>query len=96
MAYSATKWAVRGMTKVAAKELGRYGVRVNSIHPGMIDTEMIANFPAMKDDEKRARFLKNLPAGRVGVPEGTDVGDAAPVRPDLPPIPTGEPTPALG
>jgi len=69
MAYSATKWAVRGMTKVAAKELGRYGVRVNSIHPGMIDTEMIANFPAMKDDEKRARFLKNLPAGRVGVPE---------------------------
>ena len=33
MSYSASKWAVRGMTKVAAKELGRYGIRVNSDPP---------------------------------------------------------------
>ncbi len=41
-AYSASKWAVRGMTKVVAKELARSGVRVTSVHPGQIDTDMNA------------------------------------------------------
>lgn len=41
IAYSASKFAIRGMTKVAALELGRRGIRVNSLHPGMIDTAMV-------------------------------------------------------
>ena len=39
--YGASKWAVRGMTKSAAKELAPFNVRVNSIHPGLIETDML-------------------------------------------------------
>ena len=67
-AYSATKWAVRGMTKVAAKELGRHGIRVNSVHPGLIATEMTAHFPAFESDEGRQRAERAIPLRRVGVP----------------------------
>lgn len=44
LAYGASKWAVRGMTKGVAKELAPFGVRVNSIHPGIIDTPMLQTF----------------------------------------------------
>ena len=40
-AYSASKWAVRGLTRSGAIELGPYGIRVNSIHPGAIETPML-------------------------------------------------------
>jgi 3alpha(or 20beta)-hydroxysteroid dehydrogenase len=42
-AYATTKWAVRGMTRGAAKELGPFGIKVNSIHPGIIDTPMMGD-----------------------------------------------------
>src|SRR5207244_11438926 len=41
VAYTASKYAIRGMTKVAALELGRFGIRANSVHPGMIETNML-------------------------------------------------------
>jgi len=44
IAYGASKWAVRGMTKAVALEVAQFGVRVNSIHPGIIDTPMLEEF----------------------------------------------------
>lgn len=45
-AYASSKWGLRGLTKVAAMDLGRDGIRVNSIHPGGIDTPMAAGSTA--------------------------------------------------
>jgi 3alpha(or 20beta)-hydroxysteroid dehydrogenase len=56
IAYSASKFAVTGMTKTAAWELGRHGIRVNSIHPGIIATEMLDE--VVEHDEKRLERMK--------------------------------------
>ncbi|MBX6387768.1 MAG: glucose 1-dehydrogenase [Frankia sp.] len=64
--YVASKWAIRGMTKSAALELGRYGIRVNSVHPGTIDTPMV-NGPEFANVDRDAVFAA-LPIPRIGRP----------------------------
>jgi len=63
-AYGASKWAVRGMTKGAASELGRFGVRVNSIHPGLIETPMLHEIPGI-DAGGADRWTRRVPIGRI-------------------------------
>ena len=65
IAYSSTKWALRGMTKAAAIDLARLGIRVNSVHPGPIETEMIAVWT----NEHRIRRLGAVPMQRAGTAE---------------------------
>jgi 3alpha(or 20beta)-hydroxysteroid dehydrogenase len=63
IAYSASKWALRGMTKTAALEVGRHNIRVNALHPGSVDT------PMMDPEVDRAALVSSQAIGRVGRPE---------------------------
>lgn len=69
-AYGGTKWAVRGLTKVAAIELGPQGIRVNSIHPGPIETAMLS-----ADRHGRPELFGHVPLRRAGV--AAEVADLA-------------------
>ena len=64
LAYSAAKWAVRGMTKCAALELAQDGIRVNSVHPGTVVTPMTGDDAAELDE-----LCAGLPAARAARPE---------------------------
>lgn len=67
LAYGASKWAVRGMTKGVAKELAPFGVRVNSIHPGIIDTPMLQTFDAAGEGVREA-VRTRIPLGYEAEP----------------------------
>jgi len=68
-AYTASKWAVRGMTKSAAMEFADAGIRVNSIHPGFVRTPMTD-----RAKDRADAFTAVVPAGRMG--EADEVADA--------------------
>jgi len=66
-AYCSSKFALRGLTKVAAAELGPHGIRVNSVHPGGIETAMVS--ASREQNPKMARQYEALPLGRIGQSE---------------------------
>jgi 3-oxoacyl-[acyl-carrier protein] reductase len=68
--YAAAKAGVISLTQTWARELGRYGIRVNAVAPGFIGTEMVKSMP----EKILAAMLAHTPLGRMGRPE--DVADA--------------------
>ncbi|MCV3205145.1 SDR family oxidoreductase [Mesorhizobium sp. YC-39] len=64
-AYSTSKWAIRGMTKVAARELAGRKIRVNAVHPGLVDTPMLGENTA----ENLAEMAAAVPLNRLARPE---------------------------
>jgi 3alpha(or 20beta)-hydroxysteroid dehydrogenase len=64
LAYVASKFAVRGMTKATAVEYGKHNIRVNSVHPGFIQTPMMVE----ATDEVGGDALAQIPLGRIAEP----------------------------
>jgi 3alpha(or 20beta)-hydroxysteroid dehydrogenase len=62
--YSSSKWGLRGLTKSAAGELAAWGIRVNSVHPGLVGTPLLAGA-----DGFVSSAVASIPAGRMGRPE---------------------------
>jgi 3alpha(or 20beta)-hydroxysteroid dehydrogenase len=69
-AYGSSKWALRGLTQVAALELAAHHIRVNSVVPGAIATPMVLP----DNDPEMLRLLSGAPLGRIGQPE--EIADA--------------------
>ena len=67
LAYTASKFAVRGMTKTGAIELAQYNIRVNSVHPGMIETPMTK--PTPESQAAIDLMIAATPALRMGKPD---------------------------
>ncbi|MCK6208414.1 3-oxoacyl-ACP reductase FabG [Bacillus infantis] len=70
--YAAAKWGVNGMTKTWAKELGRFGIRVNAIAPGFIETDMTSMLPEKVKDSMKEKS----PLNQMGRPEDVANGYA--------------------
>ena len=68
--YIASKAGVIGMTRVWARELGKFHIRVNAVAPGIIDTDMIRGIP----EKARQSLVDHTPLGRIGQPE--DIANA--------------------
>ncbi len=68
LSYTASKWAVRGMTKVAMSEFAPSGVRVNSIHPGLIETPMLQQLPIIEQG-RGDLLVQRIPYGRIAEAE---------------------------
>jgi NAD(P)-dependent dehydrogenase (short-subunit alcohol dehydrogenase family) len=65
--YTASKHAVEGLTKAAALEAAAFGVRVNAVAPGPVDTELLTRFTATA--ERKAGLIAGVPLKRAGKPE---------------------------
>lgn len=63
--YSASKGGVNAFTKALAKEVSAYGIRVNAVAPGYIETEILSGFTA----EQKQQIESQIPLGRIGQPE---------------------------
>lgn len=68
--YPASKFAVNGLTKSLARELGQYNIRVNAVAPGIINTDMVAKL----DKKVIEPLVKSIPLGRIGMPQ--DIANA--------------------
>lgn len=70
VAYPTSKYAINGFTKSLARELGKYGIRVNAVAPGIINTDMIKNLPK----ETIGPLINSIPLRRIG--EASDIANA--------------------
>jgi 3-oxoacyl-[acyl-carrier protein] reductase len=66
-AYTASKAGLIGFTRECAREFAAYGIRVNAVCPGVIETEMTSH--RRTDPEQMAKWLADIPLGRLGLPE---------------------------